>query len=297
MPRIIRKALYLKLKELPELLDFQRGFEQLSGLRLLLVDELGVGEGDFCACSPVCAALRGSAAGRTMCGRLRQGLLAQAAEQPAWKACDAGLQEAAVPLRISGIPAGYFVFGGALPQAPDRPVVRRARHLLAHHGVEIEEEQLRLLMAGTRWAGPETMRACERIVHLAARQIAVKVTDQLVEPDAVLPPAVVKACGYIRARALVEDLGLPAVARHCGVSEGHLSRLFHHATGLTFREYVTQVRAEHARALVLHTSRGITEIAYESGFQSLSQFHRVFRKAYGTSPGQLRASREHPTEA
>ena len=95
----------------------------------------------------------------------------------------------------------------------------------------------------------------------------------------------------------MEDLGLPAVARHCGVSEGHLSRLFHHATGLTFREYVTQVRAEHARALVLHTSRGITEIAYESGFQSLSQFHRVFRKAYGTSPGQLRASREHPTEA
>ncbi len=297
MPRIIRKALYLKLKELPELLDFQRDFEQLSGLRLLLVDELGAGDGDFCAYSPMCAVMRGSVAGRTMCGRLRQGLLARAVEQPMWAACDAGLQEAAVPLRIGGIPAAYFVFGGALTQVPDRPSVRRARHLLRHHGVAIEEEPLRTLMAGTPVATPEIMRACERIVHLAARQIALKVTDQLVEPDAALPPAVVKACGYIRVRALVEDLGLPAVARHCGVSEGHLSRLFHHGTGLTFREYVTQVRVEHAKALVLRTNRGITEIAYESGFQSLSQFHRVFRKAYGTSPGQLRASREQPAEA
>jgi AraC-like DNA-binding protein len=43
--------------------------------------------------------------------------------------------------------------------------------------------------------------------------------------------------------------------------------------------------------LILQTSRGITEIAYESGFQSISQFHRVFRKTYGMPPGRLRATR------
>ena len=293
MPRIIRKALYLKLKELPELRDFQRDFEHLSGLRLLLVDELGLGDGENCGFSPICGVLQDSAAGRAMCGRTRQGLLVQAAEQPACAMCDAGLQESAVPLRISGIPAGYFIFGGTLPQPPDRPSVQRARHLLRHHGVDIEEEQLRLFMAGSPLATPDNMQACQRIVHLAARQIAMKLTDQMVDPEAAMPPVVVKACGHIRARAMVEDLGLAGVARHCGVSEGHLSRLFHHATGLTFREYLTQVRVEHARALIMHTGRGITEIAYESGFQSLSQFHRVFRKAYGTSPGKLRASRQH----
>jgi AraC-like DNA-binding protein len=148
-------------------------------------------------------------------------------------------------------------------------------------------------MIGSPLATPESMEACQRIVHLAARQIALKVTDQLVDPEAAMPPVVVKACGYIRARAIVEDLGLAGVARYCAVSEGHLSRMFHHATGLTFREYLTQVRVEHARALIMHTGRGVTEIAYESGFQSLSQFHRVFRKAYGISPGKLRASRQH----
>ena len=291
MTRIIRKALYLKLKELPELRDFQRDFERLSGLRLLLVDEIGVGEGNFCGASTLCESLQASAAGRSMCARLRQGLLARAAEQPACTVCDAGLQEAAVPLRISGIPAGYFIFGGTLPQPLEQPTVQRARHLLRHHGIEQDEEQLQSFMACAPVSTPETMQACLRIVHLAARQIALKVTDQLVDPEVAMPPAVVKACSYIRARALVEDLSLAVVARHCAVSEGHLSRQFHHATGLTFREYLTQLRVEHARALILNSSRGITEIAYESGFQSLSQFHRVFRKAHGMSPGKLRATR------
>ena len=296
MPRIIRKALYLKLKELPELRDFQRDFEQLTGLRLLLVDELGLGDGENCMLSPMCEALQNNPQARTMCGRLRQGLLVKASEQPACTMCDAGLQEAAVPLRISGIPAGFFLFGGAVPQPPDRPSVQRARHLLRHHGVEMDEEPLRVLLDGSPMATPENMAACQRIVHLAARQIAMKVTDQLVAPEAAMPPVVMKACGHIRARALVEDLGLAEVARHCGVSEGHLSRLFHHATGLTFREYLTQVRLEHARALIVHSSHGVTEIAYESGFQSISQFHRVFRKAFGTSPGKLRESHRKTAE-
>ena len=131
--------------------------------------------------------------------------------------------------------------------------------------------------------------AYQRIVHLAARQIALKVTDQLASPEASIPPAVRKACGFIRARALVDDLNLATVARHCGVSDGHLSRMFHHSTGLTFREYLTQVRIEHARALLIQTPKGVTEIAYESGFQSVSQFHRAFRKAFGAAPGQMRA--------
>jgi hypothetical protein len=44
MPRIIRRALYQKLRELPELLEFQRDFELLSGMQLASVNELDLGE-------------------------------------------------------------------------------------------------------------------------------------------------------------------------------------------------------------------------------------------------------------
>jgi AraC-like DNA-binding protein len=157
--------------------------------------------------------------------------------------------------------------------------------------VDINDAGLDRLLDTTPVLPRDRLAAYQRIAHLAARQIALRVTDQLADPESRMPTAVLKACGFIRSRALAEDVSLALVARHCGVSEGHLSRLFHHATGLTFREYVAQVRVEHAKALLLHSGKGVTEIAYESGFQSLSQFHRVFRKTFGSTPGAMRRAR------
>ncbi|MEX1117619.1 MAG: helix-turn-helix domain-containing protein [Terrimicrobiaceae bacterium] len=290
MPRIIRKALFLKLKELPELCAFQRDFEALSGLPLLLLDELGRGGDEGQGSSPLCEKLQGSAAGRTMCARLRQGLLARSAESPSCVICDAGLQEVAVPVRVSGIPAGFFVFGGGLPHPLDLATGRRIQHLLRHHGIQLSEEQLVNLTEQCPVVAPTTLQAWQRIVETAARHFALRLADQLVDPEKTLSPMVRKACGHIKAHALIEDLTLEGVARHCAVSAGHLSRLFHHATGLTFRAYLAQVRLEHARMLILQTNRNITDIAFESGFNSLSQFHRVFQKVYETSPARLRRS-------
>lgn len=288
MPRIIRRALYQKLSELPEMREFQRDFELLSGLRLAFVDELGIGENDVPKGADLCAAMAESASGRAMCARFRHGLFAVATEHPVCAMCDAGLAEVVVPLRISGIPAGFFVFGGVAVQAPDPPSRHKSRHLLRKAGVEIDDAGLDRLLDASPVMPRERLAAYQRIAHLAAKQISLKVTDQLADPDARMPLAVIKACGFIRSRALIEDVSLALVARHCGVSEGHLSRLFHHATGLTFREYVAQVRIEHAKALLMQNGKGVTEIAYESGFQSLSQFHRVFRKAFGSTPGAMR---------
>lgn len=292
MPRIIRRALCHKLRDSPLLQEFQRDFKLLSGMKLDFVDELGMGGDAVSGGSELCMSMAGSAAGRAMCARLRQGLFVEAAEHPACAMCDAGLAEVVVPLRISGIPAGFFVFGGVAVEAPNPPARRKTRHLLRKAGVEIDDAGLDKLLDASPVLPRETLAAYQRIAHLAAKQIALKVTDQLADPEAQMPPAVLKACGFIRARGLVEDISLAVVARHCAVSEGHLSRMFHHATGLTFREYVARVRVEHAKALLLTTARGVTEIAYESGFQSLSQFHRIFRKAFGTSPGSMRRQRQ-----
>lgn len=291
MPRIIRRALYRKLKELLEMKEFQRDFELMSGMKLAFVDELGLGDDlDFRA-SPLCAAMQTSDAGRAMCARTRHSLLAGVGDQPACASCDAGLTEAVVPLNISGIRAGYFLFGGSRTAIPDLHSLQKIRHLLRKNAIQIEDQSLEGLIGKAKEVPPEAMGAYQRMVLLVAKQIALKVTDQLAEPEAIMPQAVLKACGFIRAQALVSDIQLGVVARHCGVSPGHLSRMFHHSTGLTFREYLAQVRVEHARALLRTTGRNVTEIAYDSGFQSLSQFHRVFLKAFGVSPGKMRAAR------
>jgi AraC-like DNA-binding protein len=293
MPRIIRRALYQKLRELPELLEFQRDFELLSGMKLAFVNELGLGDDLQREQLPVCAAMNASEAGRAMCARSRHALLTNTGDHSSCTLCDAGLSEAAIPLNISGIKAGYFMFGGTAPLPPNQQTIQKARHLLKKNGIKIEDRDLETRLAQTPVVPSETLGAYKRIVHLAAKQIALKVTDQLVDPEVKMPLPVKKACGFIRARALTDDIHLAVVARHCCVSEGHLSRMFHHATGLTFREYVTQVRIEHAKALLMRTNKSVTEIAYESGFQSLSQFHRVFRKLNGKTAGEMRAARKN----
>jgi AraC-like DNA-binding protein len=258
-------------------------------MKLAFVDELGLGDDLRREQLPLCAAMSMSEEGRAMCARSRHALLATAADHSSCTLCDAGLNEAAIPLNISGIKAGYFMFGGTTPLPPIQQTIQKARHLLKKNGILVEDHDLETWLSQTPVMPAETLEAYKRIVHLAAKQIALKITDQLVDPEVAMPPSVIKACGYIRARALVDDINLAEVARHCCVSEGHLSRIFHHATGLTFREYLTQVRIERAKSLLIHSGKSVTEIAYESGFQSLSQFHRVFRKIHGASPGEMRS--------
>ncbi len=291
MPRTIRRALYRKLRELPEMAEFQRDFELVSGMKLAFLDELGLGDDLDHAEKPLCRELQGSEAGRSMCARMRHSLLAGAEEKPCSMTCDAGLREMVVPLHTGGIRAGYLVFGGVRSTPVDPPSLNKVAHLLRRNGIHFEESRLEQYFRSTQEIPHQTLEAYLRLVQVFARQLGLKLTDHLGEPDSSIPPVVQKACRFIRVNAMLENINLGTLARHCGVSTGHLSRIFHHSTGLTFREYLAQIRIENARELLLRSQKNVTEVAYDSGFQSLSQFYRVFQKAFGVSPGKLRASK------
>jgi transcriptional regulator GlxA family with amidase domain len=108
-----------------------------------------------------------------------------------------------------------------------------------------------------------------------------------------MPPLVEQACKLVRAEH-TRPLSLPEFATRLGVSAGHLSRVFHHNTGLRFVEYVARVRAERAKALLTDTDKPVTDVAFACGFQSLSQFNRTMRAHFGCQP---RALRQKPARA
>jgi AraC-like DNA-binding protein len=78
------------------------------------------------------------------------------------------------------------------------------------------------------------------------------------------------------------------VAKAAGASVFHFCKVFHRATGLKFTDYVARVRLEDARTQLLNPNRRISEVAYEVGFQSLTQFNRVFKRVFGQSPSKFR---------
>ena len=92
-----------------------------------------------------------------------------------------------------------------------------------------------------------------------------------------------------------EEWPVPRLARVSGVSEAHFARSFKEAFGLPPHRYLLTRRIERAKALLRDTELSITEIAFETGWNSLGTFGRIFRDITGESPGQLRA-REKATQ-
>lgn len=82
------------------------------------------------------------------------------------------------------------------------------------------------------------------------------------------------------------------MARDAGMSASAFSRYFKRMTGRTVSEFVNEVRIGHARRLLIETDRTISEVAFASGFESLSNFNRRFRDISGISPREYR--RRHP---
>ena len=89
-----------------------------------------------------------------------------------------------------------------------------------------------------------------------------------------------------------EELSLTKVAQAVNISGNYLSEKFKNVTGVNFVEYVARVRFEKACDLLENGDRRISEIAFAVGFQSLSQFIRVFKKLSGKSPTQYRRADE-----
>lgn len=87
-----------------------------------------------------------------------------------------------------------------------------------------------------------------------------------------------------------EELSLDSLADHFFLSSCYLSHQFKKITGFTLISYIQQVRITRARDLLLSTNHPISEIAQSCGFQSFSQFNRIFRQTYGQSPSAMRAS-------
>ena len=96
-----------------------------------------------------------------------------------------------------------------------------------------------------------------------------------------------KATEYVHAH-FSEKLLLADVARHVGISEPYLSKLFKKVTGRTFQDYLNTLRVEEAKRLLRETDYLLTDIAIACGFSNQSYFAKIFKKCTGLQPKQYR---------
>lgn len=91
-----------------------------------------------------------------------------------------------------------------------------------------------------------------------------------------------------------KDLMMEEVAEHVGLSPYYFGKLFKEQCGLTYIDYLTKLRIEKAKELILDPNRSLKEICISVGYRDPNYFSRVFKKAVGMSPSEFRT---HQTDA
>lgn len=93
------------------------------------------------------------------------------------------------------------------------------------------------------------------------------------------------------------ELSLDSISREFYISPYYLSHQFKAVTGFTLTEYIQMTRVRKAQQLLIHTRHKISIIAEQCGFNSFSQFNRIFNKQSGMSPSAFRKQQASPGAA
>lgn len=85
-----------------------------------------------------------------------------------------------------------------------------------------------------------------------------------------------------------EPLTIKSIARVFGYHPSYIAHLFCDRLKIPFKTYLGAVRCEYARTLIKTTEKSLSEIAFDSGFNSLNTFCRAFKKHLGKTPSQYK---------
>jgi AraC-like DNA-binding protein/ligand-binding sensor protein len=270
--------------------DYERAFAEATGLPVTLrpVETWRLPlhgqrkESRFCALmaekSRTCAA----------CLQVQESLAKAATQQPHTVTCPSGLCETAVPVRMGNRLIGFLQTGQVFLTKPTEERFRRAAELLAQWGMKDDQKALREAYFATPVVPARQHESVIKLLTIFAEHLAILSNQLLMKREHSEPPTITRAKAYIEEHQ-TEDISLDEVAKAVHMSTFYFCKVFKKATGINFTDYVSRSRIEKSRNLLLNPNLRISEIAFEVGFQSLTHFNRVFRKALGQSPTDYRA--------
>lgn len=269
--------------------DYQEAFETATGLPLVL-RAVGSFEPPLRGSKQIasfCALMGGTSKTCAACLELQGRIEAEGVTECKTVECFAGLSESVVPVRLGEKVIAYLQTGQVLMRPPTEKNFRAAMAQLDKWKSTIDPEQLRTAYFETRVITKARYGAVLRLLNSFAQHLSLLSNELMIKQTAPEAPAIAKARAFI-AENLDEDLSLEDVARAANTSPFYFCKIFKAATGLTFTDYVARARIERTKQMLLNPHTRISEAAYAAGFQSLSQFNRVFRRIVGEAPTTYR---------
>lgn len=94
-----------------------------------------------------------------------------------------------------------------------------------------------------------------------------------------------------------ENITLEFAAKQVNFSSSHFSKMFKKLTGINFVTYLNMLRVEKAMEQLRNTSRKVTDIGLNCGFNNIRTFNRVFKEITGYTPREFGQRMEDGTES
>jgi AraC-like DNA-binding protein/ligand-binding sensor protein len=238
--------------------------------------------------SPFCAVMAARNKSCAACLRLQQQVEEQATQAACTVQCFAGLTESAVPIRVGERVIGYLQTGQVLQESPSEKGFKRITAQVRELGADVDLPALKNAYQNTRVVPKTQYDGVVRLLNIFGQHLSAVSNELVTRQASAESPMIAKAKAYI-AEHLDEELHLDQVARAVAMSAYYFCKMFKKSTGLNFVDYVSRVRVEKVKQMLLNPHVRVSEAAFATGFQSLSQFNRTFRRVAGEAPSVYRA--------
>lgn len=270
--------------------DYERAFTEATGLpvRLRAVDSWALPHHGRKNENPFCEMMSRKSRTCASCLQTQQELSEKATHEAHTVVCEFGLCDTAVPVRLGEQLVGFLQTGQVLKKKPTNALFERTARLCENWGVQVEREELRKAFFDTKVLNPRQHDSIIQLLAIFAQHLSMISNQVLVQQQNSEPPVITKAKAFITEHQ-GDDISLGDVAKAVNTSTFYFCKMFKKVTGINFTNYLSRVRIEKAKNLLLNPNLRISEIAFEVGFQSLTHFNRVFKKIVGRAPTEYRS--------
>jgi len=270
--------------------DYERAFSEATGLPMTLrpAESWQLPHHGKRHENPFCAMMAQKSRACAACLQVVERLSQTAAEEPASVTCSVGMCDTAVPVKLGDRLIGFLQTGQVFRRKPTQAQFERTAKLVAEWGLEVNPQKLKEAYFATPVVSQAHHDSVVKLLSIFAQHLSMLSNQLVVQQGNAEPLVITRAKEFINEHQN-EELSLGQVARAVNTSTFYFCKMFKKMTGINFTDYVSRVRLEKAKNLLLNPNLRVSEIAFEVGFQSLTHFNRVFKKVLGQSPTEYRA--------
>lgn len=278
-----------RLAAAPLFREFRRAFEDATGLPLTLraVEGWQLAHRASRNQNGFCALMSQTSRSCSACLQVQERVCAGVNGVSCTLNCSFGMAETAVGVKIGHQIIAYLQTGQVFFQPPTPQQTRGALQQIKAWGLDLDLDDAAQRFQATPVVRRGEYQARVRLLEFFADQLGATANQIVMQQQTAEPAQITRARQFIEAHHQ-EQITLTVAAQQAGMSTFYFCKRFKQATGVNFTHYVSRVRVEKAKNLLLNLNYRVGEIALEVGFQSLTHFNRMFKNIAGYSPREFR---------